>query len=66
VSAHSPDIAKGLDDIADLLELDDADPFRVRAYRDAARVVRGLAAEVAVMLKCCGACRFSRCYGHVE
>ncbi|MDE2230269.1 MAG: DNA polymerase/3'-5' exonuclease PolX [Alphaproteobacteria bacterium] len=49
--AHNPDIAQRLDDIADLLELEDANPFRVRAYRNAARVIRGLGAEVAVMLK---------------
>jgi hypothetical protein len=40
VPAHNPEIAQGLDDIADLLELEDANPFRVRAYRNAARVVR--------------------------
>lgn len=49
--AHNPEIAKGLDDIADLLELQDANPFRVRAYRNAARVIRGLGTEVAAMLK---------------
>lgn len=48
---HNPDIAHGLDDIADLLELQDANPFRVRAYRNAARVIRGLGTEVAAMLK---------------
>jgi DNA polymerase (family X) len=51
VPAHNPDIAQGLDDIADLLELQDANPFRVRAYRNAARVIRGLGTEVATMLK---------------
>ncbi len=50
VPAHNPDIAQGLDDVADLLELENANPFRVRAYRNAARVIRGLGIEVAVML----------------
>lgn len=49
--AHNPDIAQGFDEIADLLELEDANPFRVRAYRNAARVVRGLGTEVAAMLQ---------------
>ena len=33
-------IAADLDEIADLLELQDANPFRVRAYRNAAKAVR--------------------------
>jgi len=49
--AHNPDIAQGFDDIADLLELQDANPFRVRAYRNAARTIRGLGTEIATMLK---------------
>lgn len=49
--AHNPDIAQALDDLADLLELEEANPFRVRAYRNAARVVRGLGTEVSVMLE---------------
>ena len=48
--AHNPEIAQSLDDIADLLELDDANPFRVRAYRNAARVVRSLGKEVSEVL----------------
>ena len=43
--AHNPDIAQSFDDLADLLELHEANPFRVRAYRNAARVVRGLGAR---------------------
>ncbi|MGQ7957912.1 hypothetical protein ACUTAF_09420 [Pseudomonas sp. SP16.1] len=34
-------IARVFEEIADLLELEDANPFRVRAYRHAARSVRG-------------------------
>ncbi|HUK07438.1 MAG TPA: DNA polymerase/3'-5' exonuclease PolX [Stellaceae bacterium] len=48
---HNPDIAQALDDLADLLELEEANPFRVRAYRNAARVVRGLGTEISVTLK---------------
>lgn len=48
---HNPDIAQKLDDVADLLELDNGNPFRVRAYRNAARVIRGLGTEVDVLLK---------------
>ena len=48
--AHNPEIAQSLDDIADLLELEEANPFRVRAYRNAARVVRGLGKEVSEVL----------------
>jgi DNA polymerase (family 10) len=35
-------VADVLDEIADLLELEDANAFRVRSYRSAARTVRGL------------------------
>ena len=35
-----------LDEVADLLALDDANPFRVRAYRNAARLVRALSDDV--------------------
>ncbi len=36
------DIAKAFEEIADLLEIDNANPFRVRAYRNAARTIQGL------------------------
>ncbi|MFZ2469919.1 MAG: DNA polymerase/3'-5' exonuclease PolX [Parvibaculum sedimenti] len=48
---HNPDIAQALDDVADFLELQNANPFRVRAYRNASRVIRGLGTEVSVMLQ---------------
>lgn len=35
------EIAKVLSQMADLLEIQDANPFRVRAYRNAARLVEG-------------------------
>jgi len=39
VPVHNADIARIFEEIAELLELEDANPFRVRAYRNAARVV---------------------------
>ena len=48
--AHNAEIADGLDQIADLLELEKANPFRVRAYRNASRVVRSLGEEITTML----------------
>jgi DNA polymerase (family X) len=36
---HNADIAAIFETIADLLEIQDANPFRVRAYRNAARIV---------------------------
>ncbi len=37
---QNPDIARLFDEVADLLEIQGANPFRVRAYRNAARIVR--------------------------
>jgi len=37
---QNPDIARLFDEVADLLEIKEENPFRVRAYRNAARVVR--------------------------
>ena len=37
---QNPDIARLFDEVADLLEIQDANPFRVRAYRNAARTIR--------------------------
>jgi len=47
---HNADIAAVFDEIADLLELENANPFRVRAYRNAARTLRDLNQDVAAML----------------
>ncbi len=44
---HNEDIARAFDEIADLLEIEEANPFRVRAYRNAARSLRGMEQEVA-------------------
>jgi DNA polymerase (family 10) len=47
---HNEEIAHVFDEIADLLEIEEANPFRVRAYRNAARSLRGLGREVAELL----------------
>jgi DNA polymerase (family 10) len=44
---HNADIARVFEEIADLLELGDENPFRVRAYRNAARIVGNLALDLA-------------------
>ncbi|MEX0936197.1 MAG: helix-hairpin-helix domain-containing protein, partial [Gemmatimonadota bacterium] len=43
------EIAGRLEELADLLEIGDANPFRVRAYRNAVRTVKGLTRRVADM-----------------
>ena len=40
------EVAAIFDEFADLLEIDDANPFRVRAYRNAARTIRSLGREL--------------------
>jgi len=44
------EIARTFEDIADLLEIKGENPFRIRAYRNAARTVMGLQAEAAELL----------------
>lgn len=48
---RNTEIAVKLEEIADLLEIEEENPFRIRAYRNAARTLRGLGREVAAMLK---------------
>lgn len=48
---HNEDIAKIFEEMADLLEIEDANPFRVRAYRNAARTVRGLPRELSELVE---------------
>jgi DNA polymerase (family 10) len=48
---HNADVAAALDEIADLPELEEANPFRVRAYRKAARVVGDLGRDVAGLVR---------------
>jgi len=39
---HNSDIANIFEEIADLLQIDNANPFRARAYRNAARMIHGM------------------------
>ena len=48
---HNADVAAIFNEIADLLELEEANPFRVRAYRSAVRVVGDLSGDVVTMVK---------------
>jgi DNA polymerase (family 10) len=43
-------VAAAFDQIADLLSLQDANPFRVRAYRNGARVLRGFEGDVGALV----------------
>jgi DNA polymerase (family 10) len=47
---HNNDITGIFEEIADFLEIEGANPFRVRAYRNAARTVSGLGAELKDMV----------------
>jgi DNA polymerase (family 10) len=47
---HNADIASVFGEIADLLEIQGANQFRVRAYRGAARIISGLATSVQTLL----------------
>lgn len=48
---HNADIAAIFDEIADLLEIEGADPFRIRAYRNGARCLGNLGKEAAELVK---------------
>ena len=50
MSVHDADIARVFEEIADLLEIGDANPFRVRAYRRAARVIGELQLDAAAAI----------------
>ncbi len=47
---HNADIAAIFDEIADLLEIQGANPFRVRAYRNAARTVGDFGRDLAALV----------------
>jgi DNA polymerase (family 10) len=47
---HNADIAAILTEIADLLEIEQVNPFRIRAYRNAARIIGELRRDVRSML----------------
>ena len=48
---QNPDIARLFDEVADLLEIQDANPFRVRAYRNAARTIRDFPESIADLVR---------------
>ena len=48
---ENADVAELLDKLADLLEIEGANPFRVRAYRTAARTVRDLPQSLAALVE---------------
>ena len=48
---HNAEIAAVFSRLADLLEIEDANPFRVRAYRNAARTIGNLAQNVADLVE---------------
>jgi DNA polymerase (family 10) len=50
VLIHNAEIASALDEIADVLEIGGANPFRIRAYRNAARLIADLGREVTDMI----------------
>lgn len=47
---YNSDIAAVFDELADFLEIEGANPFRIRAYRNAARTIRGLGPELGDMV----------------
>jgi DNA polymerase (family 10) len=50
---ENPEVARIFEEVADLLELQDANPFRMRAYRSAARTIRDLSlADAHMRTKC--------------
>ncbi len=50
VSLQNAEIANKFEQVADMLELEGANPFRVRAYRNAARFIRGHARSLAELV----------------
>ncbi len=50
MAVYNTDIAAVFEEIADLLEIEGANPFRIRAYRNAARVIRDLSREAGDMI----------------
>ncbi|HXE41287.1 MAG TPA: DNA polymerase/3'-5' exonuclease PolX [Azonexus sp.] len=50
MAVHNADIAAIFSEIADLLEIENANPFRIRAYRNAARTVGDLGQDVQAII----------------
>jgi DNA polymerase (family 10) len=48
---HNTDIATAFQEIADLLEIEGANPFRIRAYRNAARTLEELSQDARTLLE---------------
>jgi DNA polymerase (family 10) len=48
---HNADITAVFEEIADLLEIEGANPFRIRAYRNAARIMGDLPQEARVLVE---------------
>jgi len=48
---HNEDIAAVFDEIADLLEIEGDNPFRIRAYRNGAYTLRGLGRDVRTLVE---------------
>lgn len=48
---HNTEIADSFDSLADLLEIEGANPFRVRAYRNAARTIRSYGKNMSDLVK---------------
>lgn len=48
---HNAEVAAVFNKIADLLEIENANPFRVRAYRTAARLIQGLSRDLREMVE---------------
>jgi len=51
VAVHNADIAKVFEEIADLLEIQGENPFRIRAYRNASRLIEGLGVSISEMIE---------------
>lgn len=51
MAIHNSQVAEIFNDVADLLEIDGANEFRIRAYRNAARTIGSLPSAVSDMLK---------------
>ena len=50
MSIHNADIAKIFEEIADLLQIEKANPFRIRAYRNAARTLNSMSGEIRTLV----------------
>ena len=49
--SHNADIAATFEEIANLLEIEGANPYRIRAYRNAARTIGELSTEAYAMVE---------------